>query len=166
VVKTPDRWPGVISLPSHLGGVLRVTPPPRGLFGRGVEGSALPAESTLEVHVPPFFEGEDPERYRCLFQVTLDAHLEDLHARRGSYSGRQSAKALDPFSAPKGARTGPTFGLIPALTNATKEKRIELKLWRRSVRDAFLRWRTDKSVRFPEGTWQAVERYGAKIVST
>jgi len=163
VVRTPERWPGVISLPSHVGTALRVTPPRRGLFGRGSEGSALGSESVLEVHVPPFFEAE-PERYRRLFQSTLDAYLADLHAREGRYSGRQSAKDLDPFSAPEGARCGPSFGLIPALTNATKEKRLELKLWRSAVRDASLRWRTNKRVRFPQGTWLVVERYGAKIV--
>jgi len=164
VVRTPDRWPGLISLPSHVGKSVRVTPPPGGLFGRGKEGSALPSESTLEVHVPPFFEAEAPGTYARLYRQALDAYLGDLHSRHGSYSGRDSAKRLDPFSAPKGSRTGPTFGLIPALTNATKEKRLELKLWRRSVYEAFVRWKADKSTRFPEGTWRAVELYKAKIV--
>jgi len=162
VVRTPDRWPGVLSLPAHVGKIQRVRCPREGLFGRGREGSALAPESELELHVPPFFESE--ERCRRLYQVALDAYLEELHAREGSYSGRDSAKRLDPFSAPRDARSGPTFSLIPALTNATKEKRLELKLWRRSVRDAFHRWRNNKSTRFPEGTWQMVERYGAEIV--
>jgi len=165
VVETPDRWPGVISLPSHVGKALRVTPPRDGLFGRGQEGSALGTESVLEVHVPPFFEAEGLDRYRRQFQAALEAYLVDLHVRPGGYSGRESAKSLDPFSAPKGARSGPTFGLIPALTNATKEKRLELKLWRRAVYAAFDRWRSDKSTRFPEGTWLLVERYKAKIVA-
>jgi len=162
VVRRPERWPGVISLPSHVGSSLRVKVPRRGLFGRGSEGSALGSESILEVHVPPFFEGKD--RYRRLFQTALDAYLTELHARPGGYSGRQSAKTLDPFSAPEGSRTGPSFGLVPALTNATKEKRLELKLWRRAVRDASLRWRTNKRAKFPEGTWLLVQRYGAKLV--
>jgi len=162
VVRTPDRWPGVISLPSHVGKALRVTPPPRGLFGRGSEGSALGSESTLQVQVPPFFE--DEERYRRLFQTALDAYLADLHAREGRYSGRESAKLRDPFSAPEGARCGPSFGLIPALTNATKEKRLELKLWRRAVYDAFLRWRVDKTTVFPQGTYQVVVRHKARVV--
>ena len=164
VVRTPDRWPGVISLPSHVKTSLKVTPPPRGLFGRGREGSALPSESLLEVHVPPFFAQGGAERYRRLFQSALDAYLADLHARKGRYSGRQSAKTLDPFSAPKGARTGPSFGLIPALTNATKEKRLELKLWRHAVRDAFHRWRNNKNTVFPQGTWQVVVRHKARVV--
>ncbi len=163
-VKTPDRWPGVISLPSHTGTSLRVTPPRDGLFGRGREGSALGDESHLELHVPPFFKREGKRRYTRLFQTALDAHLATLHARPGSYTGRAHAKRLDPFSAPKGSRTGPSFGLIPALTNATKEKRLELKLWREAVRDASLRWRHDKKTRFPEGTWLLVKRYGAKLV--
>jgi len=165
VVRSPDRWPGLISLPGHVGKAVRVTPPARGLFGRGREGSALPSESTLQVHVPPFFEGEEG-RYRRLFERALAAYVEDLHARQGGYSGRESAKTLDPFSAPEGARSGPSFGLIPALTNATKEKRLELRLWRRAVYDAFCRWQNDKSTRFPEGTYQVVVRYKAKIVGT
>ena len=164
VVRTPDRWPGVISLPSHVKTSLKVKVPPRGLFGCGHEGSALPPESVLKVHVPPYFAKGGAERYRRLFQTALDAYLADLHARPGTYSGRGSAKTLDPFSAPEGARCGPSFGLIPALTNATKEKRLELKLWRRAVRDAFHRWQGDKNTIFPQGTWQVVERYKARVV--
>ena len=112
VVRAPDRWPGVISLPDHVGRPVRVTPPPRGLFGRGHEGSALPPESTLEVHVPPFFEAEGPDRYRRQFQLALAAYLADLHSREGSYSGRNSAKRLDPFSSVRTAWkvTHPPFG--------------------------------------------------------
>jgi REP-associated tyrosine transposase len=163
VVRDPARWPGVLSLPSHVNTQTKVKPPRQGLFGRG-STTALPAESLLELHVPPYFEAEGPERYRQLFQTALDAYLATLHARPGSYAGRNSAKRLDPFSAPRGARTGPTFGLIPALTNATKEKRQELKEWRHAVRAAFYRWQIDKTTVFPQGTWQVVKRHKARAV--
>jgi REP-associated tyrosine transposase len=162
VVRTPGRWPGLISLPSHVGKTRKVKPPRGGLFGRG--DSSLPAESTLAIQVPPYFRAKGLERYRRLFQSALQAHLATLHARVGRYAGRESAKCLDPFSAPKGARSGPSFGLIPALTNATKEKRLELKLWREAVRDAFYRWQTDKTTVFPQGTWQVVQRHKARVV--
>jgi len=165
VVRRPDLWPGVISLPSHAGTRRRVTPPPGGLFGRGHEGSALPAEAFLEVQVPPHFAKEGPERYRQLFQSALDAYLERLHARGGSYSGRESAKRLDPFSAPKSSLGGPSFGLIPSLSNATREDREDLKIWRHSVRAAFYRWQVNKATRFPQGTWLVVERHKARLVA-
>lgn len=154
----------MISLPSHAGTSTQVKPPRDGLFGRGHEGSRLPAEALLELHVPPAFKTEGLARYRRLFESALQDHLTELHAREGRYKGRDSAKRLDPFSAPEGARSGPSFGLIPSLTNATKERRLELKLWRASVREAFYRWQIDKTVRFPEGTWQVVERHKARIV--
>ena len=165
VVQTPDRWPGVVSLPSHVGTSTKVRPPRQGLFGRGHEASALPESSLLQLHVPPVYEDLAPARYRALFQSALDAYLATLHARPGSYTGRESAKRLDPFSAPKGARCGPSFGLIPALTNATKERRTELKEWRANVRATFYRWQVDKTAVFPEGTWQVVKRHKARIVA-
>tara|TARA_R110002072_G_scaffold141601_3_gene286852 strand:- start:326 stop:1213 length:888 start_codon:yes stop_codon:yes gene_type:complete len=164
VVREPGDWPGVISLPSDVGTKRRVTPPAGGLFGRGHEGSALPAEASLEVHLPSYFEQEGLERYRRLFQRALDAYLEDLHLREGAYSGRDSAKRLDPFSAPKSAQGGPSFGLIPSLSNATKEDREDLTVWRHSVRAAFYRWQVDKTTRFPQGTWKVVKCYGARLV--
>jgi REP-associated tyrosine transposase len=166
LVKSPSRWPGLISLPSHAGTKRNVKPPPRGLFGRGHEGSALPASATLQLHLPPYFREEGLERYRRLFQRALDARLAELHARAGSYSGRGAVLRLDPFSAPKSARGGPSFGLIPALTNATREKRQELKLWREAVRYAFLRWQVDKTTEFPYGTYRAVVLYKAKVASS
>lgn len=161
VVRSPGRWPGVVSLPSQVGTRTRTAPPPGGLFGRGSGGSSLPDESHLEVHLPPLFD--DLQRFRRLFQAALDAYLKELHARPGTYAGRQSARNLDPFSAPKSAAGGPSFSLIPALTNATREDRLELKAWRRAAREAYHAWRANKSFPFPVGSWQAVVRYGAPM---
>jgi len=164
LVPTPDRWPGLISLPSHVGTATPVRPPARGLFGTS-RASSLPDRATLRLHVPPHFAELSLERYRRLFQSALDESLAELHAREGRYSGREAAKRKDPFTAPASAAGGPSFGLIPALTHATKERRLELKLWREGVRDAFYRWQVDKTTTFPEGTWQVVERYKAKLVA-
>jgi len=164
VVREPHRWPGVISLPRDAGTRRRVTPPAGGLFGRGHEGSALPSEAHLELHVPPYFEEGGLERYRRAFERALAAHLAGLHAREGTYSGRESAKRLDPFSAPQGASGGPSFGLIPSLSNATQEDRADLKIWRHEVRAAFYRWQVKKTTRFPQGTWLVVDRYKARLV--
>lgn len=164
LVKSPASWPGVISLPSEAGTRRRVAPPTDGLFGRGHTDSALPAEATLELHVPELM-GESPERYRRLFQRALAAYLEDLHERDGGYRGREWVKTRSPFTAPKGAGGPPTFGLIPSLTNASQEDREDLKAWRAAVRDAYLSWRVNKATKFPLGAWKAVEHYNAAVAS-
>lgn len=163
LVRDPSRWPGLVSLPSHAGTSLEVKPPPGGLFNRGHETSALPPKATLRLYVPPHFESEGLERYRRIFQRGLAASLERLHARQGGYRGRRSVLAVRPFSAPKSAEGGPSFAMIPALTNATKEDRIELRLWRQGVRETFYRWQIDKTAVFPHGTYRAVVIYKAKV---
>ena len=84
---------------------------------------------------------------------------------RDATLGRAAVKRQDPFGAPASAAGGPSFGLIPALTDATKEERLELKLWRAAVREAYYRWLVDKSTAFPEGTYQVVVRYKARVVT-
>ena len=164
IVRDPSRWPGLISLPNHAGTPRRATPPPRGLFDRGHADSALPEFADLQLHVPPAFKRDGLRRYQQLFQRALDARLTELHARRGRYTGARSALRKDPFSAPKGSQA-PSFSLIPALTNADKQKRQELKEWRRAVRAAFYRWQAGKrNVEFPQGTWHMVERHRARVV--
>ena len=71
--------------------------------------------------------------------------------------------ALDPFSAPKSARQGPSFSLIPALTNASQEDRAELRAWRQAVRRAFYAWQKGKDPVFPVGTFLMPYRYKARV---
>lgn len=162
LVRHPNRWPGLISLPTHVGTTQEVRPPLGGLFGRRSK-STLPKRATLRLPLPPHFE--DLHRFRRLFEQALQLRLAELHARPGTYAGRDSVKRRDPFSAPASAAGGPSFSLLPALTNATKEKRQGLTRWRQGVRDAYYRWLVDKTTRFPRGTYRVVVHYKARLVS-
>ena len=178
VVKDPARWPGLISLPSHIGVPQLCKPPTGGLFGRGHEGSALPTSATLTFTVPPIFQDPDPKqqndpahqakelaRFRRLFADALEAALQEIHARIAHFKGRASVARLDPFSRPNTARRAPSFSLIPALTNASKEQRQELTAWRRAHREAFYAWQAGKNPVFPPGTYLMVHRYKARVAS-
>tara|TARA_R110002072_G_scaffold253653_1_gene412418 strand:+ start:323 stop:1036 length:714 start_codon:yes stop_codon:yes gene_type:complete len=161
-VRRPESYRGQLSLPNDIGVSKTHRVPREGLFGRGYEGSALPEQAVLTLTVPPQFN-PSPERFRRLFRRALDGTLADLHARRGSYAGRGAVLNLDPFSAPKSARQGPSFALIPALTNASREDRAELKAWRQAVRQAFYAWQKGKDPVFPVGTFLMPYRYKARV---
>lgn len=162
-VKRPDRWRGLISLPSQIGTSRECRLPPDGLFGRGTEDSALPATSTLTLTVPPFFDRTRKARFRARFARVLDALCAEIRAEGGRFAGRDAVLGLDFSWAPKSADSGPTFGLVPALINASKEDRIELKIWRHSVRAAFYEWQAGKDPEFPAGTFLMPTKYKARV---
>jgi REP-associated tyrosine transposase len=159
-VRDPSRWRGLLSLPEQVGLTRTLRPPARGLFGRG-DGSALPSSADLSLTVPPYFS--DPAGFRRLFRRALDATLQEIFSRIRRFAGRNAVLDLDPFSAPVGAQSGPSFTLIPALTNASAEDRAELKAWRQAMRQAFHAWRAGKDPVFPAGAWLMPHRYGARV---
>jgi REP-associated tyrosine transposase len=163
-VRRPGSYRGSISLPKDVGTSTTHRPPREGLFGCGHEGSALPESAVLTLTVPPYFSA-NPTRFRALFERALGEVLTELHARDGSYSGRNAVLSLDPFSAPKSASKAPSFGLIPALTNASQEDRAELKAWRQAVRQAYHLWRAGKDPIFPLGSFLMPRRYGARVAT-
>jgi REP-associated tyrosine transposase len=160
-VKDPSRWRGLVSLPADVGTSRAVAPPPMGLFGRGHEGSSLPDTATLTLSVPPYFS--DPARFRALYRRALAHVLHALHQRAGRYAGRDAVLRLDPFSAPESARSGPSFSLIPALSNASAEDKIELKAWRQASRAAFYAWQAGQDPEFPHGAWLMPRKYKARV---
>ena len=162
-VKDPARWRGLLSLPRDAATSRRVRPPAEGLFGCGHEGSALPASATLTLTVPPSFDPKRPARFRARFQRALDHMLHEIHERGGSFAGRDAVLRLDPFSAPQSARGGPSFSLIPSLTNASAEDKAELKVWRHETRAAFYAWQAGKNPVFPQGAWLMPRKYKARV---
>lgn len=162
-VRDPSRWRGLLSLPRDVGTSRVVRPPADGLFGCGREGSALPPSATLALTVPPAFESEGRDRYRALFSRALQHALHEIYESGGGFAGRDAVLRLDPFSAPESARGGPSFGLIPALTNASAEDKADLKIWRQETRAAFYAWQAGKDPVFPEGAWLMPHKYKARV---
>ena len=161
-VRDPARWRGLLSLPRDIGTSQTLRPPEGGLFGCGHEGSALPETATLTLTVPPLFAPR-PARFRARFERALRHTLHEIHERIRRYAGRDAVLRLDPFTAPKSARGGPSFGLIPALTNASAESRADLKAWRAATRAAFYTWQAGKDPVFPEGAWLMPRKYKARV---
>jgi len=162
-VKRPERWRGLLSLPADVGTSRLCSPPVRGLFGCGHEGSALPESAPLTLRVPPFFDPERPARFRARFARVLEAVCAEIQREGGSFAGRDAVLRLDPFSAPRSAQSGPAFGLIPALANASAEDRAELKVWRHQVRAAFYDWQDGKDPVFPQGAYLMPTKYKARV---
>jgi REP-associated tyrosine transposase len=162
-VRRPERWRGLISLPSQVGTTRICRPPAGGLFGRGHEDSALPESSTLELTIPPFFDTKRRDRFQSLFGRALDSVCAEVRAGGTRFSGRDAVLRLDPFSVPKSAQAGPSFGLVPALANASAEDKAELKVWRRAVREAFYAWQAGKDPVFPAGAYLMPTKYKARV---
>lgn len=162
-VRTPSRWRGLISLPGQVGTSRTVRPPEGGIFGRGHEDSALPASATLTLSVPPSFEEEGLDRFRALYKRALGHTLHEIRERITSFAGRDAVLGLDAFSAPEGAARGPSFSLIPALSNATAEERADLTAWRQATRQAFYAWQAGKDPEFPHGAWLMPRKYKARV---
>lgn len=163
-MRRPESYRGQLSLPEDVGFSTSHRPPRDGLFGRGHEGSALPTSAVLTLAVPPQF-ASCAKRFRQLFRRALNATLVGLHERSVSYAGRNAVLRLDPFSAPASAQGGPSFGLVPALTNASKEDRADLRAWRQAVRQAFYAWQKGKDPVFPVGTFLMPHRYKARVAT-
>lgn len=165
-VKRPERWRGLISLPADVGTSRVCRPPAGGLFGQGSDSSSLPESATLTLSVPPLFDIRRPARFRSRFSRTLEMTRAEILAEGGRFAGRDAVLRLDPFSAPRSAKSGPSFGLVPALVHATAEDKTELKLWRALMREAFYEWQCGKDPVFPAGAYLMPVRYKARVAPT
>lgn len=162
VVRQPDQWPGLVSLPGDFTTPQRCLPPPGGLFESG--RTSLPEAAILELHVPPASAAPSKARFAARFQAVLDAVVHEIcSSRTAPFAGRRSVFKLDPFSAPLTNAT-PTFSSAPSLSNASRERKQELKAFRSAYAETRAVWNTNKAVVFPQGTFYVVQFAGAKSV--
>ena len=96
-VKTPERWPGLITLPSNLCSSSKVQRP-EGFFR---DKGPLPQEATLELTPPPGFE---PDEFRQQVREAAERRTASIEARfvseGRSFMGPGACKALKVGSTP------------------------------------------------------------------
>ncbi|MEM7138946.1 MAG: transposase [Myxococcota bacterium] len=161
LVRTPERWPGLVSTLKRLRrGVLEARRP--GLWFK----DAAPPKATVRFTVPPGFSGQ--ESYFGALRSLLRTRLKALHAehrRRGlRYLGALRAQRTPVTEAPKTKK--PRFGRSPtfsALTRADWLRALKrLRAFRRAYRAAYEAWRNgERDTEFPPGTWWVVHHAGA-----
>jgi hypothetical protein len=162
LVPRASEWPGAISLPSTRKIEVRR---PDVWFSEN-----RPEVLTLEITPPPTWTGTADEWHAWLGDEVAEREGEirrDRAKQRKPFLGRSRVLAQRPFDRPRNPdalepKRNPTLktgGDGPLMRFAIGV----LRAWRRAYREARERWRFDKSVGFPLGTWWVVQRAGAAL---
>jgi REP element-mobilizing transposase RayT len=159
-----DLWPGLIARPGDLGAPPRtVCRPPQ--FFRQEGATALPAEVTLELVVPPGFEGVALDEVRELVSTRQAEHEDRARRERKGrpFLGRRGV--LHQRIADRPRDDEQHFELNPRVAGRDKWRRIEaLGRLRNFVAAYRLAWRQlqagFRSAVFPAGTWKLRRELG------
>lgn len=190
LVKRPEDWPGVCTVPEDIGRREYTVKRPRGFFStreetevapesesartrarrRGPKRDPLPETVRFKITRPRAFADLSDEEFRRLLRARVDAKLAEIHEERRKagkgYLGVARILAQDPFDMPEGGTT-PEGRRNRRISCTDRWKRIErlqalVEFWRAHAiaRKAFCDGEHD--VLFPRGTWGAVHRDGAR----
>ena len=163
LVRTPGRWPGVLSAPKVLrAGKLEATRP--ALWFR----ASAPDRAKVRFTVPSVFGSR--EHYLSALETLLTSRLRVLHRehrRRGlRYLGRSSVLGTRVTDHPRTKK--PRLGRSPTFSALTRARWLEavrrLRAFRIAYRAAYQAWRSgDRDTEFPRGTWWVVRYAGAAV---
>jgi putative transposase len=157
LVRRPEAWPGLVTMPELLLAPGRVVKRPSLYFDP--EGD-MPAEGTLVLVKPPGFEDMTDEAFVALVRQRLNAELEVLWAEarrtRRAYLGVKGVLSQKWDASP--TSPAPRRELDPALACRDSEARVDAIAQRarflEDYRAAMTAWRgKDREVSFPLGTW-------------
>jgi putative transposase len=188
LVADPAEWPGLISLPEHVG-VRTVSATRPSIFFRttndaddAADGSArarrrrakpaaepLPDRASIAITKPRAFYDVTDAAYRRLLRAAVDEHLTKIRTRRAAegltgWLGAKKVLAQDPFDSPR--PTSPDGSLNPRIACKDRWRRVQLLTTQRAFwqeyREARDRYRTgDRDVLFPPGTYWLRVQFGA-----
>jgi len=160
LVERSELWPGMRWIPGMR--ELTAKRPENGF-----EADLWPDEVTMHFTAPPAWTGTEDQWHDEIARLVAEEEgaLRKERIRTGrAVLGAQLVKDQDPFGSP---RTKPDKSDInPMLATGgdgplMRRLIAELKAWRRAYRDALERWKHDKSVSFPVGTYWMVVHHGA-----
>jgi REP element-mobilizing transposase RayT len=169
LVRAPEEWPGVRTLPRDLGRLkLTASRPPRFFDKRN---PTWPERATLEL-APPTVEGLDVDGLRAA--VTRELDEQEVHARtqvraRGwAFMGRKRVLNTSPYDRARSweplRRLNPSFAVGKRRRDAFFEAVAALRDFRASYAAALARWRSgDRLACFPFGTWHMRVAHAASV---
>ena len=165
LVRTPERWPGVLSTLEHLRRGTLTAERPRVWFK-----DKAPKKVTLRWTVPPGFQTKGS--YLGALQALVAGRLTELRTafrRRGrSYLGETQVRKTRVSDRPKTKKQ--RFGRNPTFSAQTRKAWLDamkrLRAFRRAYRAAYAAWCSgDRDTEFPLGTWWVVRHAGATAVT-
>jgi len=160
LVRTPDRWPGVLSTIRHLQERKVVAKRPRVWFK-----DTAPETVPLRWVTPRGFSKR--HAYLGALRALVEHRLRLLQQEPRRYLGRAAVQRASVTAQPNKKKTrfgrSPTFS---ALTRSRWRQAVErLRAFRTAYRQAYLAWRDGHhDVEFPPGTWW-VARYASATVA-
>ena len=165
LVRTPERWPGVLSTLEQLRQGTLTAERPRVWFK-----DSAPKRVTLRWTVPPGFRNKR-EYVRALQALVLSRLTELRHEFRrqgrsclGSARVKKTQVTHHPSKKKQRFGRNPTFSALTRMAWLDAIKR--LRAFRRAYRVAYAAWRSgDTEAEFPLGTWWVVRHAGATAVT-
>lgn len=157
LVRRPEAWPGLVTLPELLLTKGRIARRPSLFFDPDGD---TPPSGTLVLRKPPDFDELSDDEFVALVRQRLDARLQELwrEARRTgrSYLGPLAVQKQRWDASPQTPR--PRRSLNPDLACRDTEARVRAIEQRArfltDYREALTAWREgDREVLFPHGTW-------------
>lgn len=167
LVSSPDKWPGFVLLPKHMGISLRARRPRTAFFTR----SKLPEHEDLTPALPPLLEaaGYDMASFVREFTRRLSAYVAALREEHeGPYMGAARVKRQSPFTSagPVRSSSSSTRVFFAVEGAARKDQEQKERAWLRAYREARAVWpQPEPDVLFPSGTYLVHVTYGAKVAS-
>jgi putative transposase len=165
LVRTPERWPGVLSTLEQLRGGTLTAERPRVWFK-----DKAPKNVALRWTVPAGFPSK--AGYLGALEALLRSRLTELRTesrRRGrSYLGSIRVRKTQVNDRPKTKKQ--RFGRNPTFSALTRKVWLDamkaLRAFRSAYRAAYAAWRSgDRDTEFPLGTWWVVRYAGATAVT-
>jgi hypothetical protein len=168
LVRRAADWPGVKTLPAHLGVAVLQASRPKVFFDP--KNPKWPETASLTLTVPPSLDGQmTPEDFQRLVAAELEHQEREACAAVAnsgkSFLGAGRCQRVSPYQRAKGFEPlrgrNPTFAVGRGSSEAYRAAAAEVSAYRAAHRKALLRWRAgDRDVAFPEGTW-AMRRHHA-----
>ena len=168
LVRTPEEWPGLLSLPEDVGTRTFRFERPSKFFRSEGEGS-LPEVVEFQLEQPVELEAMDPEAFRHEYRRRLDAKVAEVQrtfaeAGRG-FMGPQLVRDQNPYEA-----AGDTFpDRDDTPTVACKDRRLHqavlrwISEFRLAYRMAWVLWASGlRETLFPFGTYWMRVKYGVR----
>jgi len=169
LVRTPRKWPGLVSLPNVIGGEPLEFRRPEIFFRKK---GKVPAGQSLQLVRPPAFEGQSDAGFIEL--LVQEVRLREKQVRdqfkqeRRKFIGRRQVLKMSPFTRALSEEAGKR--IVPRIACKNKSMRIELlhklKAFLKEYRLARARYRRgDRSVCFPEGTYWMRVQFGVTCMN-
>jgi hypothetical protein len=158
LVQRAKQWPGVTTLPEHLGRTTWTATRPDFYFDE--DSATWPQVATLQLTMPAIDMREAAVRESVRTELgSLElAAREQVAAKGWRFMRREQLANLSPYHRARSwepARgRNPSFAVGRGQRDAFSEAVLQLRAFRKAYRSAIEQWRTGlRSVLFPTGTW-------------